>query len=426
MTRLDRGKLTCRKLAAYFLEGAKPRPEWRLGIEVEKMGLDRATGRPIPYDGAGPSVRKVLEAYHGRRGGAPVYEGENLIGIEAEWGSLSLEPGGQVEWSSRPCPDLPFLETSLQDHLGGLDQIASELGVLWLDVAVQPDVPVHEMPWMPKARYGIMKRFLGERGRLAHKMMTQTASIQCSFDYEDARDWARKFRAAALLAPVAVALFANSSRADGRDTGYRSFRQAIWRETDPDRCSFPAAVFEPGFGIDPWMEWACDVPTIFRQGQGGLVPSGGVPFRMLLEQAGCEAVSLEDWELHLSSIFTEVRSYTYIEARSADLQPDELIMAVPAFWTGLLYHERALGAALKLGAPHDAHALWMNAMDEAARRGLDGDLGSPLRDLAARALGLAVWSLRHGAAGAGDAGDAAALLLRLADRHRLDPAEPAP
>ena len=37
---------------------------------------------------------------------------------------------------------------------------------------------------------------------------TQTASIQCAFDFASEDDWARKFRAAALMTPVAVALFA--------------------------------------------------------------------------------------------------------------------------------------------------------------------------------------------------------------------------
>ncbi|NIM61656.1 MAG: glutamate--cysteine ligase, partial [Acidobacteria bacterium] len=75
--------------------------------------------------------------------------------------------------------------------------------------------------------------YLAARGRLAQRMMTQTASIQVAFDYSDLHDWREKFRLAALLAPVANALFANSSRIDGADTGYKSYRSAIWQETDP-------------------------------------------------------------------------------------------------------------------------------------------------------------------------------------------------
>jgi len=414
MTRIDRGTLTCSKLTDYFLRAAKPRHRWLVGMEVEKMGADASTGRPIRYDGPGATVRGVLERYHALRGGDAVYEGENLIGISAPWGAISLEPGGQVEWSSQPRSDLAALESDLSDHLRAMGEVAAAVGVRWLDVAVQPDLPVADMPWMPKARYTIMKRYLGAHGRLAHRMMTQTASVQCAFDFESPEDWARRFRAAALLAPVAVALFANSSRVDGEESGWRSYRQAIWRETDPDRCSLPAIVFDEGFDVEAWVEWVVDVPTIFTQRARGLC-AAGVRFRSLLERVGCEAVSMEDWELHLSSIFTEVRSYSYIEARSADLLPDPEIFAVPSFWTGLLYQPDALTEVLALCGGHATHERWREAMDSAARKGLDGEAGGkPLRDLAARAVSLSTWALAHGAATAPRAGWAPDALLRRA------------
>ena len=60
--------------------------------------------------------------------------------------------------------------------------------------------------------------------------------------------------AASILAPVATAMFANSSRIDGADSGYRSYRHAIWRETDDDRCGLPSAVFEDGFEIEHHLD----------------------------------------------------------------------------------------------------------------------------------------------------------------------------
>ena len=420
MTRFDRGTLTCPRLVDYFLQAARPRERWLVGLEVEKMGVAVATGRSIPYDAPAPepSVRRVLEAYRARRPATPVHEGEHLIGLDGEWGEISLEPGGQVEWSSRPLPDLDALDAALHGHLTVLDEVGRETGVRWLDVGVHPEQPVETMPWMPKARYVLMRDYLGARGRLAHRMMTQTASVQCAFDYADAADWARKFRVAALLSPIAVALFANSSRADGRDTGWRSYREAIWREVDPARCGLPAVVFDSAFDVQAWVEWILDVPAIFRHRSEGLVSARGQAFRSYLARVGCEAVGIDDWELHLSSVFTEVRSYAYIEVRSADLQPDDAILAVPALWTGLLYDDGALAAALSLGAGHDDHAAWRTAMESAAREGLQGTAGGhPLRELAAEAVGLAATSLRRGVRGAGQAGLHA--LEQLAERHAL-------
>ena len=415
MPRCDRGRLDCPQLAEYFRLAFKPRAEWMVGIELETMGQSARTRRPLAYEGGPPDVHAVLEAYLAARGGEFIHEGDKPIGIDGPWGGISLEPGGQVEWSSKPARDLDALDRDLRAHASALASIAERLGVRWLDVAVQPELPVDEMPWMPKARYGIMRTIMAQRGRLAHRMMTQTASIQCAFDYASDADWARKFRAAALLTPVAVALFANSSRVDGADTGWASYRQAIWRETDPERCDLPPVVFDPQFGIDAWVDWVCEVPTLFLRRGSGLVPSPRASFRTLLDRQGCDGVTMEDWELHLSSIFTEVRSYTYVEVRSADLQPLDLALAVPALWTGLLYDEAALDDALRIGRPFDDHGAWRRAMDTAARRGLAGTSdGISLADKAAQMVARAGEGLRAGAACAGTSagGDALERLAR--------------
>lgn len=419
MPRTQRATLTCPQLADYFRQSFRPRDQWLVGIEVETMGRSASTSRPLAYEAEQPGVRDVIEAYAASRGGDLVFEGDRPVGINGAWGGITLEPGGQVEWSSRPARDLTELGSEIDGHVRAMSAVATALGVSWLDVAVDPTTPVDEMPWMPKARYGIMREIMAKRGRLAHRMMTQTTSIQCAFDYASDLDWKRKFRAAALMTPIAVALFANSSRIDGRESGWASYRQAIWRETDPDRCDLPDIVFDSGFGIDGWAEWVCDVPTLFLRRENGLIASGGPPLRALLTRCGCDAVTMEDWELHLSSIFTEVRSYGYIEVRSADRLPDALVLAVPAFWTGLLYDDAALDDALAMGRPFDDPAAWRRAMDEAARRGLAGDLaGTPIAQLAARAVARSSAALRSGAACAGS-GAAAEALSRLAHAKGL-------
>jgi len=203
---------------------------------------------------------------------------------------------------------------------------------------------------------------------------------------------------------------------EGRDTGYASFRQQIWRETDPARCGLPSIVFDPGFGPEAWLVWVLDVPTMFVRRARGYVPLDGLPFRGLLERDGCSPVKLEDWEAHISTVFTEVRSYNYIEVRSADLQPDDLALAVPAFWTGILYHGDALAAALELGRPLGTYASWSEALAVASREGL---ARQSIADLAAEAVAISMHGLRHGAACAGAGGAAVRALERLAERRRL-------
>jgi len=413
--------LTRERLLDYFVRAARPPEHWLVGMELEKMGRAARDGSPLPYADDGPSVRGVLEFIQARRGGSPIMEGDHLIGLDAPWGTISLEPGGQVEWSSRPATSLAELEAGLDGHLAVMREAEKALAVRWLNRAVDPEVPLDEMPWMPKARYRIMRPYLGARGRLAHRMMTQTASIQCAFDYSDADDWREKFRLAALLAPVATALFANSPRIDGADTGYKSYRAAIWHETDPARCGLPAVVFQPHFGLEAWLDYLLHVPAIFRHRARGLVPAGGTPFCELFERKGCDAPTNEDWETHISTIFTEVRAYTYLEIRSTDLVPDDRVFQVPTFFTGLLYSDDARREALERCAGFDEHAVWQEALLEAAKSGLEATIhGVPLRELAAATIRLSIAGLRDGAPCAGEGGSAARPLLALARLHELN------
>jgi glutamate--cysteine ligase len=193
----------------------------------------------------------------------------------------------------------------------------------------------------------------------------------------------------------------------------------IWRQTDDDRCGLPWIVFDDGFGIERWVDWILDVPMLFRRKGDGLVPPDGSTFRDLLEGPRGAEVELEDWATHCSSIFTDVRCYTYMEVRSADLQPDDRAFAVPAFWTGILYDDDAIDAVID--ACHDLdYAGWRRAMDSAARHGLDGTVGRwSVRELAQRAVGHAVRAIERGVPCAGD-GSSVRYLERLASFVNLD------
>ncbi len=389
------GTPTFVEMVGSFRRGFKPRSAWSLGLEVEKLPVDAATGAALPYEGARASIRSILEMYEAARPSRRVLEGENLIALEGGWGTITLEPGGQVEWSSPPARDLAELEEMLRDHLEILDR-SRELGVRWIARGVHPEQSLDAMIWMPKQRYRIMRDYLGRRGRHAHRMMTQTASVQVSVDYADEADWREKFRAGFLLAPLAVAAFANSRTYEGRDSGWASFRSGIWRETDPDRCGAPGFVFKPEFTLADWTRYLVEMPMMFVRGPDGLEAAGGMLFSEFMRDGWKgRCASMDDWLLHVTGVFTEARTKTYIELRSADLQPDDRIIEVPRFWVGLMYDTAAREAALSLlgwgprGTLPTA-AEWREAIETAAREGAEARLrGRRLGDLAGEALGIA-------------------------------------
>ena len=79
--------------------------------------------------------------------------------------------------------------------------------------------------------------------------------------------------------------------------------------------------------------------------------------------------TLADWNVHLTTLFPEVRLKRVVETRGTDAVPGAQVCALPAFWKGLLYDEDALDAALarvKSWTHAQVHALH----GEVARRGL--------------------------------------------------------
>ena len=207
---------------------------------------------------------------------------------------------------------------------------------------------------MPKGRYTVMRRYLPTKGRHSLDMMTRTATVQANMDFADESDMVQKFKLLMALQPVATALFANSPFIDGKPNGYQSFRAEIWRHTDPDRCGWLPFIFEDSFGFERYVDYALEVPMLFRYRQGRYLDGGGVPFREFLagrlpDYPG-ELPTIEDWETHLSTLFPDVRLKTYLEARGADAGNSQSLCALPAFWKGLIYDADSCDAAWDLVA----------------------------------------------------------------------------
>jgi len=58
--------------------------------------------------------------------------------------------------------------------------------------------------------------------------------------------------------------------------------------------------------------------------------------------------TISDWANHLSTTFPEVRLKRYLEMRGADSGPLPSLLALPAFWAGILYDDVSLDAAWDL------------------------------------------------------------------------------
>jgi glutamate--cysteine ligase len=379
-----------RQLAEWFAAGVKPRDAWRIGTEHEKFGFRRADLVPPPYEPAG--IRAMLEGI-AAKGWEPILDSGRPIGLKRGMASVSLEPGGQFELSGAPMADLHETKVELAAHLREVHEVAGPLGLGFAPLGFHPLATRDSMPWMPKGRYAIMRNYMPKVGGMGLDMMVRTCTVQVNLDFGDEADMVEKLRVSLALQPLATALFANSPFMEGKPSGYLSLRGRVWTDTDPDRTGIPAVAFEQGFGFERFAHYVLDVPMYFIMRDGKYIDAAGVPFRAFLdgkaEKLAGHTATMGDFADHVTTVFTDVRLKRFLEMRGADAGNVAMLMAKPAFWTGLLYDDAAQKAAAALVRGWDVAALRALRM-EVPKTALHATIGGrPLRDVARDVLAIA-------------------------------------
>ncbi len=328
--------------------GSKPKDQWRIGTEHEKIGFCLKELQPIPYKGGIETILQKLQRFDWE----PVFEGENVIALIRDGASVSLEPGGQLELSGAPLKYVHETCKEVNRHLREVKEVADEIGAGFLSLGFRPITKIEDVPVMPKGRYGIMRSYMPKVGTHGLEMMFRTCTVQTNLDFCSEADMVKKLRVSLALQPVGTALFANSPFMHGELNGYKSYRSRIWLDTDADRTGMLPFAFEEGFGFEQYVDYALDVPMYFVYRDGNYLDASGKSFRDFLDGnldvVPGEKPTISDFDDHLSTIFPEVRLKTFLEMRGSDTGPWNELCAFPAFWTGLLYDEAALDTAWDL------------------------------------------------------------------------------
>lgn len=328
------------QLIEYFAQGNKSKHDWGIGTEHEKFLYYRPDLKRLEYNSK-PGIQQILH-HLTKFDWMPVIEKGNLIGLEKDGASISLEPGGQYELSGKNIKTIHETYEETKRHFDELKLISSKFDVLNLALGFDPLWPREAMPWMPKKRYEIMRAYMPTKGNMGLDMMTRTATIQVNLDYESEADMIKKMRVAQAIQPIVTAMFANSPFANGKPNGYLSFRSQVWEDTDPDRCGFLSFIFDDNFGFERWTDYLLDVPMYFICRDGEYIPSNNMTFRQFMNGKHPLKPLMTDWETHVSTVFPDVRLKKYIEMRGADGSCCVHISALSAFWVGLLYDSDAL------------------------------------------------------------------------------------
>jgi glutamate--cysteine ligase len=345
----------------------------RLGAEVELIPVESATGRRCPIDAEGTvSTLPFLRRYGSKQGWRESLTGKGTpCFMLPSGGTLTFEPGGQLEYSSQPFRSASALLAVLCGVILPLRAAAADDGIDLLAVGLDPYNSEERAPMLIQApRYERMAEYLARRGPAGARMMRQTAAFQISIDFED-EPWLR-WRVLNAAAPFFVAIFANSPIYDGERTGHQSSRADAWRKLDPARTGLPYHEDEP---VQAYLDFALNAPAI-------LLPTADGEHRPFGEWLVRANPSPDEWQDHLSTLFPEVRPRGHLELRSTDAIAPDWYAAPLALAAGILYDSRSLRAAADLLPPPD-----LGLLERAGRLGVhDTGIASTSADLFELAL----------------------------------------
>lgn len=385
------------QLVAYCESGCKPSVEWRIGTEHEKFGFINQSLKPLPYNGD-CSIRTLLEGLRDKYEWNEILESGQIIGLEKNGANISLEPGGQLELSGAPLTTIHETCDEVNEHLSQVRDLADKIGAKFIGIGAAPFWYHDDMPEMPKGRYRLMSEYMRQVGKFGLNMMYRSCTVQVNLDFDSESDMVKKLRVGLALQPIATALFANSPYFEGQDTGILSVRGRFWQDLDSQRTGLLPFVFEDGFGFEAWVDYVLDVPMYFVYRNGKYLDVRGQSFRDFLEgklpSLMGEKPLISDWGDHLTTIFPEARAKKFIEMRGADAGPWRNLCALPAFWTGILYHKPSLDAAWDLVHKWDAETR-EGLRIQACQMGLKGQLNDVcIGDYAVKILNLAEVGLK--------------------------------
>jgi len=306
-----------------------------IGAELELIPFDAETRRLVPVaPGEGRGSLPVMRAIALHAGWIEVpADGDPPSWSLPGGGRISFEPGGQIELSSAVAPTASGLIRDLQCAVQILASSFEREGISLEAVGVDPYNDIADVALqLHRSRYERMTRYFDSIGPSGARMMRQAASLQ--INVETGAHPYERWRLLNALAPYVTAIFANSPVYAGDPPRHRSHRAHLWRTLDTTRTGLPVDTEDPA-----------STYLRFALGAGAMMYGGGAPFPSFAEWMGTGAPAMEDWELHLTTLFPEVRPRRYFELRSADAIPPEYLAAPIAFIAGLVYDEATSVAA---------------------------------------------------------------------------------
>ncbi len=337
-------------LVNYF-QSSFTEPEHKgIGTEHEKFIFHCKNKKRLEFDGE-ISIQDLFKFLISKGWQNNEYNSLNqLISLNKNGASITLEPGCQLELSGKILKNVHQTCTESYEHLNELQEYAEQKNLCIIGLGFDPISKLDDIKFIPKDRYNIMKNYMPKVGGRGLDMMTRTCTVQANFDYFSEIDLIKKFVVANRIQPIVMAIFCNSPFRESELNDFKSNRLLTWQDTDKERCGIKRNFLSKDFTIEEYVDYVLGVRNYFLKINGKHIDTTQYSFLQILEKKTNDTtiqdynLTISDWINHLSTIFTEVRLKSYMEVRGADAGKWDMICALPAFWTGILYDEDNLNS----------------------------------------------------------------------------------
>ncbi len=352
------------KIIEHFKSGIKTKENLKIGVEHEKFIFYKKENKRASYE----TIIKMFEILY-EFGWKPILENKNVIGLSKGEKNITLEPGNQIELSGEKLNNIHQACAESYEYLFELNQVLDKLDLKIVSAGFDPISKLSEVPNNPKERYKVMTVDMPLGGSLSLDMMYRTCGTQLNLDYVSEEDFTKKFKVANSITPINIALFANSSIVEKKNSLYSSYRSKVWQETS--RGGVPK-FFLDKIDFEKYSDFIINYPLLFLQKDKNYISGKNYTFKdfMLgnINEIDNKLPTSLDLETHLSTIFTENRLKKYIELRSMDACGWDCLCSGPALNTGLLYGN--IDEALDLVSKWHPEDI-LNAYKEVPKKGLN-------------------------------------------------------
>lgn len=338
----------------FFQDASVPKNELLIGLEVERSAVYDKDLSPVTYCGKSgylAILKKLVEEVGWKI--TDQDESGNITALKRGGSEIHIEDDGRLELVSKPRKGLFSLCREYEMHAREVDEISKEFGISWISMGRQPFAKNKEItfafPGQDKAECNHYKKHYPDwQERLYSGWKIKNDSIHVNFGYSSEKDAVDKFQTLLKVSPILMAMFANSPINAGKFSGFLSYRQHTTANCCPQRTQIQKAFFEEDFSFEKWIDYLLALPMrrINRKEKQIFVPLNFSDF--LSNGYKRHRACMQDFYLHIKSVWSEIRIKHYLEYRGIDTVTPSLIPSIPAIIRALTLNSDVMQECQKL------------------------------------------------------------------------------